>query len=84
MLYYFKDRSDPEPVDEVPLKRSEVAVTTKINKPFCFELNAKAIEKVCRPFFSSLKLRLSLSRLGPCSLESHSAVCVCVGVLHPS
>jgi len=46
MLYYFKERTDPEPVDEVPLKRSEVAATTKINKPFCFELNAKAIEKI--------------------------------------
>jgi len=45
-LYYFRDKSDPEPVDEVPLKRSEVAATTKMNKPFCFELIAKAIEKV--------------------------------------
>jgi len=46
MLYYFKDKSDPEPLDEVPLKRSEVSATTKMTKPYCFELNAKAIEKI--------------------------------------
>ena len=45
---YFKDKSDAEPVDEVPLKRSECAPTTKMNKQFCFELDAKAIEKVCK------------------------------------
>ena len=46
MLYYFKD-PDAQPVGEVPLKRSEVAPTNKVNKPFCFELNSKEIEKVC-------------------------------------
>jgi len=46
MLYYFKEKTDPEPLDEVPLKRSEICTTTKMNKPFCFELNAKAIEKI--------------------------------------
>ena len=60
MLYYFKERTDPEPVDEVPLKRSEVAPTTKINKPFCFELNAKAIEKVRFSSYFSLSLAVGL------------------------
>lgn len=46
MLYYFKD-PDAQPVGEVPLKRSEVAPTNKVNKPFCFELNSREIEKVC-------------------------------------
>jgi len=46
MLYYFKDKTDSEPLDEVPLKRSEVCPSTKMGKPFCFELNAKAIEKI--------------------------------------
>ena len=46
MLYYFKD-PDAQPVGEVPLKRSDVAPTSKVNKPFCFELNSREIEKVC-------------------------------------
>ena len=45
-LYYFKDKTDAAPVGEVPLKRSEVECTAKMNKPYCFELIAKEIEKV--------------------------------------
>ena len=64
MLYYFKD-PDAQPVGEVPLKRSEVAPTNKVNKPFCFELNSKEIEKVC-----FLK-RLLFVRICVCFISLH-------------
>jgi len=46
-MYYFKDQKDPEPAGEVLLKRCEVVPTEKMSgREFCFELDAKAIDKV--------------------------------------
>ncbi len=48
MLYYFKDRSDTTPIGVVPLRRCQIAPPRKVrsSRPFSFELDAVAINKV--------------------------------------
>jgi len=45
MMFYFKSRADNKPVGCIPLRSSSTRETNKLNKPYCFELNAPKINK---------------------------------------
>eukprot|EP00727_Mastigamoeba_balamuthi_P012042 m51a1_g7460 putative p21-activated protein kinase (489) ;mRNA; r:146844-149083 len=45
-LFYFKEKTDPQPVGEIPLRNCELDVTTKLGKEHCFMLNSRASQKV--------------------------------------
>jgi len=44
-MFYFKDRYDDKPVGVMPLEKSRVMETTKVGKPFCFEVICPKINK---------------------------------------
>ncbi|KAL6060047.1 Serine/threonine-protein kinase pakC [Balamuthia mandrillaris] len=45
-LFYFKNQKEPKPIAGIPLRRCSVIPTTRVNKPFAFELNAPLMDKI--------------------------------------
>lgn len=43
---FFKKNQDPKPAGVIPLRGCTTKETNKLNKPFCFEVNASSINKV--------------------------------------
>lgn len=46
LMFYFRQRGDPKPKGAIPLRNAQCTITTKLDKPFCFELNSPRIKKV--------------------------------------